>query len=89
MVAENWEVGALIPFYVGPDDKFEFMYFTDNLRDAAGNRKSLMNAKTSIKSDKHINLQPIFRKNTETSYELELDYRCSDKFNEIIDFIFH
>ena len=36
VVSEAWRENSQIPYYVGSDDKFEFMYFSDNLKDNLG-----------------------------------------------------
>lgn len=88
-VASNWAVGSHIPYYVGSDDKFEFLYINSTKKDSAGNLLDLMTAKWTIKATKKIDLQPIVRRNTENLYEFEIDYRCSNDISAIIGFDFN
>lgn len=88
-VASNWKVGSNIPYYVGSDDKFEFLYINSKKENSAGELLDLMKAKWTIKATKKIDLQPIVRKNTENQYEFEVDYRCSSEISAIIGFDFN
>jgi uncharacterized protein YfcZ (UPF0381/DUF406 family) len=88
-VEANWKVGSNIPYYVGSDDKFEFLYINSTKKQSDGELEDLMEAKWTIKATKKIDLQPIVRKNTENQYELELDYRCSTDISAIIGFDFN
>jgi len=44
-VSESWALNSKIPYYVGPDDKFEFIYLENNLKDSNGKLQDLMQSK--------------------------------------------
>ena len=88
-VVGQWKNNQDSAYVASQDEKFEFMYIRNNLINATTkSRENLMVASTSILCSRHINLQPIFRKNSEEMYELEFDYRCSTKLTGAITFEF-
>lgn len=91
VISEAWSIDSKIPYYVGYDDKFEFLYISNDYEKAdagAEDRFDLMKSKLLVKADRQMDLQPIFRKNADKKYELELDYQCSSTESGIVDIIF-
>ena len=91
IISEAWKSDSKIPYYLGYDEKFEFIYINNDYLKAEGpieDRFDLMKSKLYVKADRPIDLQPIFRKNSDTKYSLELDYQCSTAISAIVDITF-